>query len=182
MKRAHLLAREYRIAIDQSEDGACTARCLELPSLRFVSHDLELAVSSLRQLVAAELTALVERGDAPAPLRASQGALGAWVEELELVESFEPVTELETPGIESLWNIARATARRYRVIVECDEEIIATCAEVAGPRGVGTNVRQATEQLREQLTEYVLALLQANRLPPEARVDVEGRMKGRIAA
>lgn len=183
MKRAHLLAREYRIAIDQNHDGACVARCLELPTLRFVSHDLDLAVTSLRQLLAAELAPLVEKGEAPTPLRTSQGPLGAWVEDLDLVDCIEPPsTDLEAPSIETLRSIAQATASRYRVILESQDEYIATAAEVPGPRGIGPTPRQAIASLRDRLTDYALALLQANQLPPEPLADIEQRTPARRAA
>src|SRR5881394_2381117 len=112
MKRAHILTAQYRVALHQREDRSFVATSVELPALAVNTACPDQAVRVLRERMATSLADLVAAGDAPAPLRESEGRLGSWTADLEILEG-RPDTdaaEVEKPSPEILRGIARCTA------------------------------------------------------------------------
>ena len=185
MKRAHILTAQYRVALHQREDRTFVATGVELPAIAVNTPCPDQAVRTVRDRIAASLADLLAEGNAPAPLRDSEGRLGSWAADLEMVESGAATDDdVEKPAPETLRAIARSTAERYRIILESHEDggFLAGCAEVAGVVAHGATVTEAIDRLRESLTDFAYRTLDANEMPPEALQDVEGRASTRRAA
>jgi predicted RNase H-like HicB family nuclease len=141
-------------------------------------------VRTLRERMAASLAELVAAGDAPAPLRESEGRLGSWAADLEIVDVGAAAgDDVEKPSPETLRAIAHSTVGRYRIILESHEDggFIAGCAEVAGVVAYGATAAEAIDRLREALTDFAYRGLDANTMPPEPLQDVETREAARRA-
>lgn len=180
MKRAHILTAQYRVALHQRDDRSFVAISVELPDVAVTTDCPDRALRAVRERVAGTLVELLQTGNAPAPLRDSEGRLGAWAADLEILQPVPSApADLEKPEAETLRAIARSTAERYRLVIESQEEegFIAACAEVPGLVADGRTVSRAVEALRALLVDHVEALLNANVLPPEALQDVEARRK-----
>jgi predicted RNase H-like HicB family nuclease len=185
MKRAHILTAQYRVALHQRDDRSFVATSLELPALAVSTPCPDQAVRTLRDRIAASLADLLASGDAPAPLRDSEGRLGSWAVDLEILDARRATdAEVEKPSPDILRAIARSTAERYRIILESHEDggFIAGCAEVAGVVAHGATVTRAIDRLRDLLTDFAYRTLDANDMPPEPLQDVEARAVARRAA
>ena len=180
MKRAHILTAQYRAALHQRDDRSFVAVSVELPDVAVTTDCPDRAIRALRDRVAGALVDLLQTGDAPAPRRESEGRLGAWAADLEILHPTPAApADLEKPAAQTLRAIARSTAERYRLVIESQEDagFIAACAEVPGLVAHGETVSAAVEAVRDVLVDHVGQLLNANVLPPEALQDVEARRK-----
>ncbi len=81
----------------------------------------------------------------------------------------------------ALHAIAQWTIDRYRIVLEGDESegYLATSPELPEAVGQGQTAMRAAVDLRWQLEERAFAILNANRMPPEALQDLELRQGGK---
>jgi predicted RNase H-like HicB family nuclease len=139
----------------------------------------------LRRSLVARVRALLTTGDAPTPLRDSEGPMGAWMTDLELISELvmaTPANRVERPNPSALHAIAKWTIDRYRIILEGDEDqgFVATSPEMPELLGVAPTASRAASELRWRLEDRVFAILSANRLPPEPLQDVEARQSQQL--
>jgi predicted RNase H-like HicB family nuclease len=179
MQHAVQLASRYRIVLDRAEDQTFIATCQELPGPSARSLSVDAVVSMLRRSLVARVRALTATGDAPTPLRDSEGPIGAWMTDLELISELVMATPagVERPNPSALHAIAKWTIDRYRIILEGDEDqgFVAASPEMPELLGVAPTASRAASELRWRLEDRAFAILSANRLPPEPLQDVEAR-------
>jgi predicted RNase H-like HicB family nuclease len=174
---------QYRIVLDRAEDGTFVARCPEMPGCCARALNVDAVVNLLRESMEAEVQALLAEGNAPAPLRESEGRLGAWMRDLELVGERPTIatTNIEKPLPSALHAIAQWTIDRYRIVLEEDETegFVATSTEMPDVLGYGLTATSAAADLRARLEDRAFKMLSGNRIPPEPVRDVEAREKRR---
>jgi predicted RNase H-like HicB family nuclease len=186
MRHPSLLVIRYRIVLDRAEDQTFVARCVELagPSARALNVDA--AVAALRETLAVEVAALSARGEAPTPLRESEGRLAAWMRDLELVPEPRPkaLVTVEKPLPSTMHAIAQWTIDRYRIVLEEDEVegFVATSPEMPDLAGYGLTASSAAADLRGRLEERAFQILNDNRVPPEAMQEIEARRERQVRA
>jgi predicted RNase H-like HicB family nuclease len=193
MLQALKIASQYRITLDRAADQTFVARCVEVPGPVTRGLNIEAVVAGLRGLVASEIVALSNSGRrVPAPLRETEGRMGAWMTDLELISELTMAApsrvERSTPP-SALHAIAQWTIDRYRIVLEGSEPdgYVATSPELPEVVGQGRTSMQAAVDLRWRLEERAFSILNANRMPPEPLQDVEarqarGQMKIAVAA
>jgi hypothetical protein len=180
MEQALLIAKRYRIALERAEDQTLVARCVELPGPLARGLNVDAVVGLLRGVLAGEVAALLITGSAPTPRRDSEGTLGAWLGELELIESKDDVSaaevSVEQPVPSALRAIAQWTVERYRILLEGSEDgFVAMSLELPELVGHGETAGRAVTDVRRRLADRVFELLRGNRVPPEPLQDVEAR-------
>jgi predicted RNase H-like HicB family nuclease len=179
MRNAVQLASRYRVVLDRAEDQTFIATCQELPGPSARSLSVDAVVSMLRRSLVARVRALAATGDAPTPLRDSEGPIGAWMTDLELISELVMATPtgVERPNPSAMHAIAKWTIDRYRIILEGDEDqgFVAASAEMPELLGAAPTASRAASELRWRLEDRAFAILSANRLPPEPLQDVEAR-------
>jgi predicted RNase H-like HicB family nuclease len=180
MQHVVQLASRYRIVLDRAEDQTFVATCQELPGPSARSLSVDAVVSMLRRALVARVRALLATGDSPTPLRDSEGPIGAWMTDLELISELvmaTPADRVERPNPSALHAIAKWTIDRYRIILEGDEEqgFVAASPEMPEIFGVAPTASRAASELRWRLEDRAFAILSANRLPPEPLQDVEAQ-------
>jgi predicted RNase H-like HicB family nuclease len=161
---------QYRIILDEVENAGFIAQCAELPRVCASGPTVNQTVDAIRRELAGQPPQSL-----PLPLRDSEGPLGAWLSDLELIDKLRPSAHatIERPSERTLRRMAIWTAQRYRLVLEEFEGFTAVCKEIPGPIGRGHTPSQAVSQLREQVADVVFRFLWANQLPPEALQDME---------
>lgn len=188
MLQALKIASQYRITLDRAADQTLVARCVEVPGPITRGLNVDAVVAGLRGLVASELVALSGSGRrVPQPLRETEGRMGAWMTDLELIAelAMAPPSRVERPTPSALHAIAQWTIDRYRIVLEGNEAdgYVATSPELPEAVGQGRTAMQAAADLRWRLEERAFSILNANRMPPEPLQDVEARRaRGHITA
>jgi predicted RNase H-like HicB family nuclease len=188
MLQALKIASQYRITLDRAADQTFVARCVEVPGPVTRGLHIEAVVAGLRGLVASEIVALSNSGRrVPKPLRETEGRMGAWMTDLELISELTMVarSRVEKPTPSALHAIAQWTIDRYRIVLEGDEAdgYVAASPELPEAVGQGRTAMQAAVDLRWRLEERAFSILNANRMPPEPLQDVEARRaRGDVAA
>ena len=180
MLQALKIASQYRITLDRAADQTFVARCVEVPGPVTRGLHVDAVVAGLRGLVASEIVALSSsRRRVPAPLRETEGRMGAWMTDLELISELTMAapSRVEKPTPSALHAIAQWTIDRYRMVLEGDEAegYVATSPELPEAVGQGRTAMQAAVDLRWRLEERAFSILNANRMPPEPLQDVEAR-------
>jgi predicted RNase H-like HicB family nuclease len=180
MLQALKIASQYRIMLDRAADQTFVARCVEVPGPMTRGLHVDAVVAGLRGLVASEIVALSNSGRrVPRPLRETEGRMGAWMTDLELISEMTMAapSRVERPTPSALHAIAQWTIDRYRIVLEGDEAdgYVATSPELAEVVGQGRTAMQAAVDLRWRLEERAFSILNANRMPPEPLQDVEVR-------
>jgi predicted RNase H-like HicB family nuclease len=180
MRHPSWLVNRYRIVLERAEDQTLVARCVEVPGPSARALNVDAAVAALRDTLAGEVAALSARGDAPAPLRESEGRLAAWMRDLELLPEPRPraLVTVEKPLPSSMHAIAKWTIDRYRIVLEEDEVegFVATSPEMPDLAGYGVTASGAAADLRERLEGRAFQILNDNRVPPEPMQDIEKRL------
>ena len=186
MRHPYTQVIQYRITLDRAEDQTFVARCLELPGPFARAMNADAAVASLREVLAVEVAAMASRGEAPTPLRESEGRLAAWMRDLELIPDRGRVAlvTVQKPLPSALHAIAQWTIDRYRIVLEEDdvEGFVATSPEMPEVAGYGLTASRAVVDLRERLEERAFRILNDNRIPPEPLQDVEARQHRAVRA
>jgi predicted RNase H-like HicB family nuclease len=174
---ARLVAR-YRIVL-QRDGQEFLASVAELPAVRTRAAQPDDAVNVLRATASVVVAPLYTKGSAPTPLRMSQGTLGAWTQDLKLIDAVAKgaTAGVEKPSPAALRSIAEATVDDYRMVLEEDEDggFVGAGAEMPEVVVDGATPADTVQKLRGALVEAVFALLDANRMPPEALRGVEAR-------
>ncbi len=168
MQHAVQLASRYRIVLDRAEDQTFIATCQELPGPTARSLSVDAVVSMLRRALVARVRALLATGDAPAARRDSEGPIGAWMTDLELISELvmaTPAERVERPNPSALHAIAKWTIDRYRIILEGhdDQGFVAVSPEMPELLGVAPTASRAASELRWRLEDRAFAILSANR-------------------
>lgn len=182
MLQALKIASQYRITLDRAADQTFVARCVEVPGPVTRGLSVEAVVAGLRGLVASEIVAMSNSGQrVPAPLRETEGRMGAWMTDLELISELAMAapSRVERPTPSALHAIAQWTIDRYRIVLEGNEAdgYVATSPELPEAVGQGPTAMQAAVELRWRLEERAFSILNANRMPPEPLQDVEARQQ-----
>jgi hypothetical protein len=161
-------------------------RCVELPSVACNGCTVDDAVYCARYRLSRHLRELLASGQAPpVPLAESDGPLGGWASELDFgtpVEQGAGTDDPIAPPAEALRRIAEGEAARYRVWFEQAEDgapFVAAVAELPDVTGRAADAGAAVEAARAQLVERLVAMLAANRMPPEPVRDRERRQAPR---
>jgi predicted RNase H-like HicB family nuclease len=176
---ARLVAR-YRIILQRDGEGFA-ASIAELPTVRTCAAGVDEAVNVARATAAVVVAPMYTQGRAPAPLCDSQGPLGAWAQDLELIDADTESAgseDLEKPARKTLRSIAEATADEYRIILEEPKpgaSWTGVCAELPEVVVQGRTPEAVVKKLRRGMVGGICKLLDANRMPPEAMRDVEAR-------
>ncbi len=172
MREAHERIARYRIELVRSEDRTFLASCLEMPECRARGMTIESAIAGVRAALAAR-TAMGPGGAAPIPpLSESEGRLGEWAKELELVES-EPAAAAAVKDEKALPSVLRAIAQwtvdRYGILLEGDGggSFVSSSVEMPSVVGHGATPMAAIGDLRWQLNEVAFEMLNAGRALPE---------------
>ena len=192
MLQALKIASQYRITLDRAVDQTFVARCVELPGPVTRGLNVDAVVADMRGLLASEIVALSNSGQrVPTPLRQTEGRMGAWMTDLELISELTMAvpSRVQKPLPSVLHAIAQWTIDRYRIVLEGDEAggYVATSPELPEVVGQGKTAMQAAVDLRWRLEERAFSILNANRMPPEPLQDVDarrvrGQMKIALAA
>jgi predicted RNase H-like HicB family nuclease len=191
MERADDLVARYRIMVDREADHLFVATCVELPEVCATAANVDAAVGTVRDTLRARVTVLRRDGAASTPIREFEGRLGAWMNDLELIEPapapFAPPTktrgkaaDLEKPVPSALRAIAQWTADRYRVVLEQEADdgegsFAAASPEMPALLGRGATAGDAVADLRRQLADEAYRMLDKGAFPPEPLQDVEAR-------
>jgi predicted RNase H-like HicB family nuclease len=177
MEHATRLANLYRLVIER-EDQTFAIAVAELPDVRTRAARVDAAVEAVRASTVVALRPLIDDGIAPTPVREMEGAIGAWVSEIELLPGGEPAAaDVEKPSPAALRAISQWTAERYRIVLEqaADGAFVAAGVELPEIIAQGATPGAAVDEATRRLAEAAYALLDAGRVPPEPLRDVEAR-------